>query len=66
MAKLAQSYGRNPIEAMVAAGMLTSKDAGAALSDADRKFLQTIARRERRRTDAEQAKILRPTPKGER
>lgn len=59
VAKFAQVYGRNPIEAMVAAGMLDLITAGAALTDDDRKFLRRVGATNRSRSDAAATKRLR-------
>lgn len=42
VASLALHYGRNPIEAMVAAGMLDVETAGPALRDDDRRHLTAM------------------------
>ena len=42
VAKFAQSYKRNPLEAFVAAGMLTEAEAGRGLSAADLDFLKSL------------------------
>lgn len=40
VAKFAESYGRNPVEAWVAAGVLTVEAAGVALTKSDLAFLE--------------------------
>ena len=42
VASFARAYGRNPLEAFVAAGMLTEREAGRALSESSRRLLSVI------------------------
>lgn len=43
VAKFAQAYKRNPLEAFVAAGMLNQKEAGLGLKLAERKLLDSLS-----------------------
>lgn len=65
VAALARHYDRNPLEAFVAAGMLTRKEAGHAMGADSDKFLRTVRREWRQRPDGSGTGAVTPIPRHE-